>query len=59
MAFQDVQVLKRSDLSLMFGIRLGVKGMKGVEFSNLDRLKEEDLLRSELFIVHTFGLVRR
>jgi hypothetical protein len=59
MAFQGVQVLKRSDLRLMFGIRLGVKGMKGVEFSNLDRLKEEGLLRSERFIVHTFDLVRR
>ncbi len=40
-----MQVLKRRDQPLMFGIRLRVKGMKGVEFSDLDRLKGKDLLR--------------
>jgi hypothetical protein len=40
-------------------IQVTIEGMKGVEFAGLDRLNEEDLLRCEPFMVHTFGLVRR
>ena len=56
MAFQGAQVLKRRDQPLMFGIRLRVKGMRGVEFSRLGRLKGKDLLRvsEEIYAIRRY-----
>lgn len=53
------KIVRVTSLALGQSVQGTIEGMKGVEFSGLDRLKGKDLLWYEPLMVHTLGLLRR